>query len=78
MQTIKGLIALVLVALAVVVVVGRYDLKSQERYAANLRMTAAIKAVPAGKHAVTVAAKAGGMTTNAVHQARQNAKNASL
>ena len=69
---------MVLVALAVLVVVGRYEIKSQERYAAKLRMTTAIKAVPAGNRAVTVAVKAGGMTTNAVYQARQKAKNASL
>jgi len=78
MQTIKGLIALVLVAVAVFVVVGRYDIRSQDWYAAKLRMTTAIKAGTARKHASTVAAKAGGMTTNAVHQARQKAKNASL
>ncbi len=78
MQTIKGLIALVLVALAVFVVVGRYDIKSQDRYAAKLRTATAIKAVAAGKHAATAAAKAGGTTTNTVHQARQKAKNASL
>lgn len=73
METIKGMIALLLVAVVVFVVVGSSDIRSQARYAAKLLKPAAAANV------VTVGRKAGTKTeTNVVHQVRQQNKNAKL
>ncbi len=69
MQTVKGLIALALVAAAVMfMVVGLSDIRSQARYAAKLLKPAAASVIAAGRPAAT----------NAVDQVRQQNKNAKL
>ena len=55
MQTIKGLIALLLAAVAVFVVVARNDIKSQDKYAAKVLHKAT--AVNADKNAVNEAGR---------------------
>jgi hypothetical protein len=73
MQTVKGLIALLLVALVVFAVAATNDIRSQAKYAAQLRRPAV--ATMAGRTAVNSNAvgKAGNVTTNVVNQARRKA-----
>jgi hypothetical protein len=77
MQTIKGLIALLLTAVAVFTVVGIFNGETEARYIARLKNK--IVADPAGTSLQTAsgaAAKFGGMKTNAV--VRQKIKNVNL
>ena len=63
---------MLLVAVAVFLIVGRNDIRNQERYAAQLRNTAANVAVKTGNPTVARAA------TNGVNQVRQKIKNVNL
>ncbi len=72
MQTIKGLIALLLVALAVFIVVETYNRYAEARYIAQLKNM--VVASPAQTANQTPAAMAPGTAS----QARQKNKNASL
>ena len=72
MQTIKGLIVLLLVAVAVFVVVGLNDIRSQNEYAAKLLKPAAASAVTTGRQTAIKT------ETNAVRQVRQKIRNANL
>jgi len=72
MQTIKGLSALLLVAVAVFAMGAMNDIKSRARHAAKLFKPAAASPV------ATVRLTGTSTETNAVHQVRQNIKNANL
>jgi hypothetical protein len=73
MQTIKGLIALLVVAAVVFAIGATNNIKSQARYAARLlKPAAAANVFTAGRQAGTTT------ETNAVHQARHKNKNANL
>ena len=74
MQTIKGLIALLLTAAVVFTVVATNDIKSQERYAAKLFKPAAVETAgiaKAGEMIPNTAGKIANTTTNAADQARR-------
>jgi type II secretory pathway pseudopilin PulG len=73
MQTIKGLVGLVLVALVVFAVAATSDIKSQQRYVAKLRDHATVNvagSVKTGEMAARSASKAVNATNNAANQAR--------
>jgi DNA repair exonuclease SbcCD nuclease subunit len=72
MQTMKGLTALVVVALAVFAVVGHHDIKSQDHYAAQLRNAATAYVAKTGNQTASQTA------TNMLHQARHKVTNKNL
>jgi type IV secretory pathway component VirB8 len=72
MQTIKGLIALLLVAVAIFAIAGLNDIKSQDRYAVKLRNAATAYVVKSGNQTAARTA------TNVVNQARHKIKNENL
>lgn len=72
MQTIKGLIALLLTAVAVFTAVEIYNSKAEAKYIAKLKNTIADNTVKTAKQSPSK------VTTNAVDQARQKVKNLNL
>ena len=76
MQTIKGLIALLLVGVAVFTAVTIYNSKTEPRYETGMKQATLAESVKTAKQAMTAAAKAGMVKTNAV--AGQKIKNVNL
>ena len=76
MQTIKGLIALLLVAVAVFTTVTIYNSKTEPKYETGMKQATLAESVKTGKQAMTAAAKSGMVNTNAV--VRQKIKKANL
>ncbi len=74
MQTIKGLIALLLVAVAVFAVAAWNDIKSQGRYAAKMRKPPAVNVAAnanTGEMAANAAGKVANAMTNVTNQTRR-------
>jgi hypothetical protein len=76
MQTIKGLIALLLVAVAVFTAVTIYNSKTEPKYEAGMKQATMADTVKAAKLTVTAATRAGMVKTNSV--ARQKIENVNL
>ena len=76
MQTIKGLIALLLVGVAVFTAVTIYNSKTEPKYEAGMKQATLADTVKTARQAMTAAAKAGVVKTNGV--ARQKIKNVNL
>jgi len=76
MLTIKGLIALLLVAGAVFTSVAIYNSKTEPAYEAGLKKATLAETVKAGNQTATAAASSKAVTTHSV--ARQKIKNTNL
>ncbi|HEY5233840.1 MAG TPA: hypothetical protein VIK35_09940 [Verrucomicrobiae bacterium] len=76
MQTIKGLIALLLVGAAVFTAVTIYNSRTEPKYEAGMKQATLADTVKTAKQTMTAATKAGMVKTNGV--ARQKIKNVNL